>query len=69
MTGRSVKVRVREGAVLYDEGRAYGGGQELTVTEEEAKTLREAGTVEPDQTAAATKPRPRSVVKVSRKKG
>jgi hypothetical protein len=66
------------GAILYDEeGRALGVGQELTVSAAEAKSLQEAGTVEavretaevePDETQAAGKPRPRSVVKRSSRK-
>jgi hypothetical protein len=47
VTAKSVRVRVREGVILYDEeGRALGVGQELTVSADEAKSLQEAGTVE-----------------------
>jgi hypothetical protein len=57
VTAKSVKVRVRDGAILYDEeGRSLGVGEELTVTAEDAKALQEAGTAEPVRETAEVGP-------------
>jgi hypothetical protein len=46
MAAKQVTVTVREGAVVYRDGRAYAAGQQFKVTAAEAKQLREQGVVE-----------------------
>ena len=63
------KVRVRYGAILYDEeGRARGVGEELTVSGKDARALVAAGTVERVPLHPPGTPRPRSVVKAINKR-
>ena len=43
---KRITLTVREGAVVYHDGRAYAAGQQLKATAAEAKLLREQGVVE-----------------------
>ena len=43
---KHVTVTVREGAVVYHDGRAYAAGQQIKVTAAEAKALHEQGVIE-----------------------
>jgi hypothetical protein len=43
---KQATVTVREGAVVYHDGRTYSAGQQIKVAATEAKTLREQGVVE-----------------------
>lgn len=56
----SVRVRVVPGAVLMDGGYAHDEGDELDVTEQDARALEDAGTVERVEPASRrrTKRRP-----------
>jgi hypothetical protein len=59
MAERKQPVTVREGAIVYYEGRAHHAGDQLDVPASEAKALTEQGVVEKSKRAGVGAQRPR----------